>query len=210
MPPGTPHDRAAFRAWELRAYRDREQHPYLHLLDGGLSDNLGLRGALENFYTKGGVRKAIAEDLDPELVRKVVVIVVDSTARRDRGLDRSRRPPGIVRVGVALGDVPIERYSHETLELLRDLIRRWEAEWNAADAALPPAEAPRPPVRFHLVEVSLDDLPPEEIADLGALPTRLRLPPGAADRLRAAAGRLLRQSPAFRELLQELAEPGRP
>jgi len=41
-----------------------------------------------------------------------------------------------------------------------------------------------------------------------SLPTRLKLPRGAADRLREVAGRLLRQSPAWQNVLPELNAEG--
>ena len=48
----------------------------------------------------------------------------------------------------------------------------------------------------------------EERRYLLNLPTTLSLPPEAVDRLRDAAGRLLRESPAFRELVRELDAQG--
>ena len=202
------HSRGMMRAWELQAYSDGRRHPYLHLLDGGLADNLGLRGPLESVFARGGLRQALERNLDPDLVRKILIFVVDASARKDRGIDRRPRPPGLVRTTMALGEVPIERYTYETLELLRELVHRFETEWNAAaarEATVGPEGSVEPPtVRFYLVEVSLDDLPGEERETLGALPTSFRLPPGAVDRLRQAATRLMRQSPDYRDLLREL------
>src|SRR5262245_53001697 len=36
------------RAREVFSYLDRAQRPYIHLLDGGLADNLGIRGLIES------------------------------------------------------------------------------------------------------------------------------------------------------------------
>ena len=49
--------RRAVKARELRSYQNSAQHPYLHLLDGGLTDNLGLRGPFEGYRRQGWHQK---------------------------------------------------------------------------------------------------------------------------------------------------------
>jgi len=44
--------------------------------------------------------------------------------------NRSRKPPNPVQVTLALGTVPINRYSFETMEVLRESVKQWETEWN--------------------------------------------------------------------------------
>src|SRR5947208_5361898 len=41
------------QALEARAYLDSTKRPFIHLLDGGLADDLGLRGPLEGIVTSG-------------------------------------------------------------------------------------------------------------------------------------------------------------
>ena len=106
------------------------EHPYLHLLDGGLSDNLGLRGPFEDIAAKGGVWEKITDDLDPETIRKMVIIVVNSATPRDKGWDQRQQPPRAVQVAVALGNVPMQRYSFDTLELLKESVAEWQKDWN--------------------------------------------------------------------------------
>jgi len=98
--------RRALKARELKSYQNSAQRPYLHLLDGGLTDNLGLRGPIEAVAVKGGIRNSIQDDLDPNLVSKVVIIVVNAAFRGDRGWDHYQKPPNIVQVTLALGIVP--------------------------------------------------------------------------------------------------------
>jgi hypothetical protein len=62
-----------------------------------------------------------------------------------------------------------------------------------------------PAIQFSVVNVSFDELADaEERQYLLNLPTRMSLPPEAIDRLRAAAGQLLRSSEAYRHLVREI------
>jgi len=112
------NSRRAVKASELRSYQNARQHPYLHLLDGGLTDNLGLRGPLEEAVAWGGARNSI-QHLKLQEVRKVVIIVVNAASKKDRGWDRSKAPPNIVQVTLALGTVPMNRYRSRRWNSLR-------------------------------------------------------------------------------------------
>jgi NTE family protein len=188
--------RGYLKAQEMRAYQDAANHPFFHLLDGGLSDNLALRGPLEPVLALGGVRPALRFfGVNPP--RKIVVIAVNSAIDSDLGWDKHARSPGLVDIGFAFGDV-INRYSFETRQLFHESIQQWERELNdgSTDA---------PPVRVYGIEVSFDELAdPREREYFNKLPTRFSLPPGAVDRLREVAGRLLRESASYQELLRDL------
>src|SRR6266481_8419879 len=196
--------RRSVKARELRSYQNARQRPYLHLLDGGLTDNLGLRGPFEDIVAKGGIRNKIQDDLDPNLVSKLVMIVINAGFRKERGWDHYRRPPNIVQVTLALGTVPMNRYSFETLELLRANAKQWETEWNEGNLAAG-SQSTSPRVQLYVIEVSFDDLKDDaEKAYFEKLPTSFKLPPGAVGRLKAVAGTLLNQSETYRALLHDL------
>jgi len=158
-----------------------------------LTDNLGLRGPFEDIVAKGGIRNKIQGDLNPNLVSKMVIIVVNGAFRKDRGWDRYRQPPNIVQVTLALGSVPMERYSFETLELLKANAKQWETEWNEGNHAhepnAPGSQRALRRVQFYVIEVSFDGLHDDAEKDyFEKLPTSFKLPPGAVARLKAVAG----------------------
>jgi len=201
--------RGAMRVKELQAYQNSVEHPYLHLLDGGLSDNLGLRGPFEDIAAKGGFRSKVGDDLNPSLVRRMVLIVVNASFKKDRNWDRHKRPPSAVQVTLALGSVPMNRYSFDTLQLLKDSVREWEREWNErnlSDAAKAGDPVSRPPqIKIYTIEVNFDDIQDdEERKRIKSLPTAFKLPPEAVRRVRAVAGKLLNQSEGYRALLHDL------
>jgi len=200
--------RRSIRAKELLSYQNSSEHPYLHLLDGGLSDNLGLRGPYEDIIAKGGVWKKINDDLDATSVKKMVMIVVNSATKKDKGWDRRKQPPRAIQVTVALGAVPMHRYSFETLELLKQSVAQWEIEWiggNLRSEKLDHVISSGSRLRFYVIEISLEFLPEGgERAYLVDLPTSFNLPSDATRRLRNAAAALLRQSTDFQNLLQDI------
>ncbi len=60
-----------------------------------------------------------------------------------------------------------------------------------------------PDIERHVIDVSLPALEDEaEVEYLNNLPTSFVLPPEAVDRMRAAAGTIIRSSPEFKRLLE--------
>ena len=210
--PARPAARALKRLEEMSSYQDSKTRPYIHLVDGGLSDNLGMRAVLEALEDLEAVRlRGVKTPLDH--VQRIVVIVVNSLSVPKTNWDESERPPGDLQILLKATGVPIDRYSYETVELLRDTVARWDLmrrirESAAFDrskdeslAAL--LDAPTP--RLYAIDVSFPMLKdPKEFAYLNDLPTSFVLSPEQVDRLRAAAGTILLQSPDFRRLLNDV------
>lgn len=184
------------KAQEIRSLQDRKNRPYLHLIDGGISDNLGLRAPLEPVIATGGIREALSY-VGLSRPRRILFIASNAAVHHDMGWDKRARAPGVVEILLAASSV-IDRYSFETKQLIQDSIRQWERELNDD-----PSEEP---VKFYSVEVSFDRLTdPAELDYFQSLETRFSLPDGALDRLREVAGRLLRESTVYQELLRDLS-----
>jgi NTE family protein len=113
--------------------------------------------------------------------------------------------------GKATG-VPIDHYSYEAIEHLKDTIARWQTMRRIRDsAALPGNKNPElaelakaPNIDLYAIDVSFPALEDKaEFEYLNDLPTSFDLPPEAVDRLRAAAGTIVLSSPEFRRLLKD-------
>ena len=99
-------------------------------------------------------------------------------------------------------NIPITRYNFETVELLRENLKKWTEEIRSQRCASPKksdasgtadSEASCEGIQFYLVEVDLNGMPDKsERAYLKGLPTSFHLAPEAVDRLRRAGGRILR------------------
>lgn len=178
---------------------------WVHLLDGALTDNLGLRLTIEDAAAAGGYARLNAQAGFTRF-RRVVYLVVNAQTDAPREWSRSPRAPGALSALVHASTVVVNRYNFETIELLRQSLERWVDELRKARCAERLDAAECADVGAHLVEVSFAEDPDRaERAHLSALPTGLRLGEEDARRVAAAARRALSSSSAFRAALADLA-----
>lgn len=209
-----PSRRRYQQAVHLKSYMDAQKKPYIHLIDGGISDNLGLRATIDRITAMGDLWPTL-QHLGRENTRKVAFILVNAETEPDHGLDQVERTLGSTRVLSAVTHIPITRYNFETVELLKDNFRQWAGEVRSqrcgmakdldrAGSTRVDSEACGD-IQFYLAEVDFNGLPDKaERAALKRLPTSFNLPPEAVDRLRDAARAILQQSPEFQRLLRDL------
>jgi NTE family protein len=137
-------------------------------------------------------------------VRKVVFVVVHASTGPDLRWGRTAALPGLSQVLQAFKDIPIDRYSFETKELLAANFERWAADIKqqrklAGDAAGEDLE-------FVMVDVDFAALADRtEREELMRIPTTWSLDAETVARVRGAARTLLEESRAFQGLLRDLA-----
>ena len=207
-----PAGRAVQRYREMQDFQNSKDRPYIHLVDGGVADNLGVRPVLETLEELG-VSTAFRDEVGFGGIRRIVLIVVNARSAPKTDWDRSETPPGIAVQLLQASSVPIDRYSFETIETMKDRqeIFSWRRELLIARARLAgateaqaEASVPLSRLSLHTLDVSFDNLPdPKEKAYLMNLPTSFVLPAEDVDRLREAAGQLLRHSQDFQSFLRE-------
>lgn len=112
---GVIHDQAVNWA----AYEDAGRRPYIHLLDGGISDNIGVR-AVATAFTEEDSGWGVPEKIREGRIRRLAVIIVDAKTAKNLDKDGKPRPPGVVSVLLASASNPMANYSTETVERLRD------------------------------------------------------------------------------------------
>jgi NTE family protein len=210
-----PAARAIQEVKELRYYEDGKR-PYLHLVDGGVADNLAMREIL-----------AILEELEAlhleglptpfDRAKRLAVFIVNSLSTPPLDWDQKRSAPGMVEVLLQATGVPIDHYSYEAVELLRDTAARWKMLRAIRDSGVIPEKDKRDPVlaevervpnlEVYVINVSFAELKDAtERAYLNEQPTSFVLPSEAVDRLRAAAGRIVLESPDFQRYLKDLGD----
>jgi NTE family protein len=209
--PPRPAARAMRERNIISQYKDSVHRPYIHLVDGGVSDNLGLRGVLDALE----VFEALHDSgkLTPfEYVKRVVVFIVNSLSTPPTDWDKHESAPHTVSVLVKAAGVPIDHYSYEAVELLKDTEARWQvlrqlrdsgAYTSGHDPALDKMlRAPSP--NIYAIDVSFARLEnKDEFEYLNKQPTSFSLPGEAVDRLRAAAGGIIEESPEFQRFLKD-------
>jgi NTE family protein len=208
--PPRPAGRIMKRLQELRELDNAVEDPYFHLIDGGVSDNLGLRGILDFMETFEALR-GTGHKTPLDHVRRVIIFVVNSVSSPSTRWNTSENPPGTLSILMKAAGVPIDRYANESVELLRDIDARWTALRTIRDSAsFTKKKDPvlnyvvnAPDADIHVIDVSFQALKDKaEREYLNDLPTAFVLPREAVDRLRAAAGTIVLESPDLRDVLK--------
>lgn len=211
-----PAGRPLLRYRDMQEFQKSKERPYIHLVDGGVSDNLGMRAILEGLEELEA-SPTFREVVGLQGVRRIVVIVVNSRSSPSTDWDKGEAAPGVFSQLLQSSSVPIDRYSYESVELLKDMVHGWAvkrelliARGRLAGQSEAEARANVPDIEVFAIDVSFDAIiDPKERAYFMNLPTSFVLKPEAVDRLRAIAGELLRQSADYQRLLKDLSAPPR-
>lgn len=188
--------RAHHRRAEFLALADSEKHRYLHLVDGGVADNLGVRTLLEGMEVAMASRH-FREVTGFERLTRFAVIVVNSQSQPETGWGHNEVPPGLLSLMMKSTGISIDRYSYEQIALLHDYVRKLQEA--ARERKLFES------IDFFPIEVSFAAIEdPEDRRYFMNLPTTFSLTGEQVDNLRETGGRMLRESPEFRRLLRQL------
>jgi len=201
------------RARDLWSYQEpRQDRRFVHLLDGGLADNIGLRGpyvALSTGDTEWSVLARLGEP-----VRHVVVITANAKTRPRKAWDRRAAAPGLVDVLGFVASGPMDNYSFDTVQLIRDFFGQQtqdarsrascerEIQKTCREARL---DGVLPAVDYHAIELSFDAVADARLREcLENFPTSFALPEAQVTLLRRAGRALLLASRDLREAMRAL------
>ncbi len=188
------------RARTARSYEDPDRR-VIHLSDGGLADNIGLRGPMEGLLNRSAPL-SIIQRINRDQVDRIVFLVVDAKPRGEPSIDESSHPPGIFTVLNAAATTPMENYSTDTIELARS----FAAQWAAGQAGAPGVG---PQAAFYSIHVRFELEPVQEVREeLQAIPTQLQLPEDQVELLVEKGGELMRRSIHYRCLMRKIGDAG--
>lgn len=151
-----------------RARLAAPEKQYIHLVDGGVSDNLGLRRIADYVPQAGGidavVERLIGSDGGP---LTILFIGVDAERRSNFAMERSAEVPSSFEVLSAMINGGLGRYSSETELVFSGAVAQWERELRRA----------RPgPVSVRFVNFRLAEVRDTELrARVLAIPTAFRI-----------------------------------
>ena len=193
---------AAQRAKEYLSYLDAHKRGYVHLLDGGLSDNMALRAVLEAGNLAGGV-ETLLQYMRVKNVKKFVILAVSAETSPDMMDFGNDSIPTLADAMRSLVDVPINRYSTDTISLTRQAVKRAREELSKRPR---PADSPfAEDADIYFINASLSEVvDTDEREALMRIPTGLYLTDEQIDRLLLAASRLIRNDPEFQRLMTDL------
>jgi len=172
----------------LRSYLDAKRRPWVHLVDGGVSDNLGLHTIIDAL-NEDIPEVHVANMLEEGEIQKLVVIAVNAGTDQDDDIDRSASTPGLATVIAKSAYGPIDNVSTHLLDFMRMGLN------DLPDDA-----------EGYLVHVNFEAIPPERNPrKFTTLPTTLNLPPETASDVRDMGRLLLRENPGYQRLRKALA-----
>lgn len=173
----------------LQSYADVDRRPYVHLVDGGVSDNLGLRAVLDRNEV---LDRNIAEWHRIMPVRDVLVILVNAEVKPEKPLDKTYQSPSMLQTAGALTDALISRYTVETRALVKTQMQEYEKQMHDAGND----------VHFYFVEVDFSAIESPGLQKyFNNLPTTLELSNDEIDVLISVGRELLRKSAPYRDFL---------
>ena len=210
-------------AWahsRLDYYTRKQERPWVHLGDGGMADNIGLRPLDAAYrFASGFIRPRI----NRRQVQRVVIIAVNARTDPQEQISKKATPPGALAIAYKATTIAMDNYSFDSLQLMHDLqtdsdqarayVAGCQSRLDGYAATLDPRCAKPPPrllapAKLHgcLVQVDFEALPSEqERRHFLNLPTTFALPRQDVDDLIAVGRRLLRDSPDFQRLVRALA-----
>ena len=117
-------------------YRD-EKRTTLHVLDGGLADNIGLRSVIQSLASTdrpvgqnpdgsevlGGW--SLLSMINNRTIKTLVVITVNARTKHDSDADTRAGGPSTIGVLGAASGIPMGNYSTDTLQLLESTLREY-------------------------------------------------------------------------------------
>lgn len=194
----------------VQRYRAKSDVQFVKLMDGGLTDNLGLTGILLERLSASQPYEPLTER-EAVKMKRLLFVIVD--AGRPPGGDWAKNvSTGATDLIQAVADTAVDANVRNTYDTFSNQLRDWNREliewrcrlpqdrvtaligegkpWNCRD------------VSFHVVKVTFDQVAdPVTRADLEKIPTRFNLAEKNIDLLLDSAGLILRRNSAFQRFL---------
>jgi len=194
------------------SYSNGHQRAYIHLLDGGIADNVGARGPLQALTLNEGVFD-IDQAIASGYASKVAFIVVNAKSDPDTSRDRTARVPGIIDVVMTAADVPIDNYTDDSVAQVHDYVNKIEqvkqqrVVLRSHGIKLDPS--PYDQVELYAIDVSFDQMSDQQAASkLKQLGTNFHLSRADVDLLIKSGRDCLLESPDYQQLVASLDSNG--
>jgi predicted acylesterase/phospholipase RssA len=203
-----------FWHWAVRQndYLNKDARPYVHLMDGGLSDNIGLR-PIENAFNWGSIRRGITNNK----IEKLIIIVVNAKTEDQDALSLDPVPPGLPEVAYKTTTIALDNYSFESIVTMREMAEQRKKDQKTLAICNSRLKDCQSKQLFHelsgniepvFIELNFELIPDCQQAEyLLNLPTSFSLPKEDVDQLIDTGRQLLGQSLEFQSLIKELNTP---
>lgn len=180
----------------LKSYQNKDDRQFIHLVDGGITDNLGLMAFYEMVEISGGI-ESFMQLIGTKPSSRLVIISVNASAKPAYAIESTNEIPDIEDTINAVTDTQIHRYNAATISLIRRNMERWSDELSEFWS----------PIEPFLIELSFEGIEDEQHRlKLNQIATSLSLSRDESDALVKAGHQLLQQNPEFQRLLEDIRE----
>ncbi|PWQ92085.1 patatin-like phospholipase family protein [Leucothrix pacifica] len=178
----------------LDSYSDKKGRKYAHFVDGGITDNLGLR-AIYDVLELGGGAKNMAETLKLKPVKHFVIISVDASTTPQNRMDQTRRHPTLIDAANAMSDVQLQRYNVATIDAMKKSMASWAKQLST----------PQQKVKPYFIRLNFKDVKNADTRNkLNEIPTSFNLSNEQVDLLIKTGSDLLNSNAEFKRLLKDI------
>ncbi len=199
---GCPVDIKKTNNVEVIKLQDKSRYPYLHLVDGGIVDNLGIRSLLRIAEIEHNDLSAMLKKYQLKGIKQVAFIVVDAADEILPRIAQTPQEPSAADTINAVATIRSKRYNADTMRLLKAQIERWKKQ--PASRYCHKKKGCRP-IDFHLIYLELQELPKLLADEVSLYKTALELPEQQVDTLIKAGRYLLLHNKDFRHLLKSMS-----
>lgn len=199
-----PLSRQRQQALLARRYLRDDAARYVHLVDGGVGDNMAMRGVLD-FISRYDNPEQAAKEADSSStmkVRRVMFISIDGQAAKDKEISTTPVMGDITRILGAVSSNTIDAYNFETLRLARTAARNLAENLTRSRCS---NGGRGPGARGDMVHIALIDLPNAE--SLKNIPTGLSIEPEHVEALIEAGRYAVLSSKHLRRAAETIDAP---
>ena len=195
-PPATSSSQLSHVLDGLNSYALKDQRQYIHLVDGGITDNLGLLAIYEMVEVAGGA-KSFLDSIGAEPAPRIIMISVNASTTPQYDIELTNENPSVEDTINLVTDAQIHRTNVATMELMHNSIRRWSSE----------LATPEQSVKSYFVEIDFTRIPDaQRRLYFNQIPTSYSLTEQQLDDLIAAGRELLLSNAEFQRFINDLGE----
>lgn len=178
----------------ISKFFDKETNNYLHLVDGGITDNLGLRSIYDFVEMLGGAKNYL-RILKHDTPERIVVISLDASNDPNTAIGTTPNHPAAAPTIDVMSNIQLHRYNASTKSLINEMLTTWTEDLSTDETQ----------VEYYYISLDFDQVSdPEEAYYLNNIPTTFTLSDEEVDRLIEAGRTTLFQHPEFIRLLQDV------
>ncbi len=204
------HNRRSYYAPE--PYQKKRKN--VHMMDGGVSDNIGLRSitfGIENT----GPGYSILQKVNNKQIEKIVIITVNAATSPESEQDQSSSVPGFITAILTSATVPLDNYTFDTLARTHTAVEEFSKDVQLVEACNMTIKKECPnakPLGQGLTKIDsyFSDITFGHIRNskdrfwFKNIPTNFNLPPKTIDKLTNVGKSLLKESQHFKKLMLDI------